>query len=293
MSTFILTFLRSSVYQKPSGLKLADLAKFTAINNFRNITNTNDSSLIRYGITSYAKRDLQFKTVLNKADDIRRSMNKLLCSRYLLLHGVISPKIWIDKDRIREEDLPVLRRRRFHSRGRDIIYIGTSSKLRRICGDYFVKFVLGIAEYRLHVINGKPIRLQKKALGSEGEEHYIRNVDHGYVLLDHYKHDIELEIRIIQEAIKAIKLMNMDFGAIDVLIGEDGLPYILEINSAPRLSKFGRHLYAYWFNEVLGNDPSIEDYDWLRWNEGRFSNGLESIKIRKIIKTDEQVRCYE
>lgn len=285
MANYILTNLRSSLYSRPTGVKLGELLGFIPVNSFRGVEDPN--ILIRYGLTSYPNEDLKFKRVYNKADDLKNIVNKLVFSRYLLTHNyTLTPRIWTSKREITEEDLPVLGRKRYHSRGADIKIIETISDLRRDLSDYYVQFIRSICEYRVHIFKNRPIRIQKKV--ATGEESFIRNVDHDYVLADHYTHNVELEKAIISEAIKIMTLLNLDFGALDFIVSEDNTPYVLEVNSAPRLNKYGRQLYSYYILNDIGEEVSPDQFSRLRYNEGRFFNGLEEIEFRDIVKKNEE-----
>ena len=292
MKVYMLTFMSSRIYSRPSGLKLAEFSGFSPINSLRCLPEDHSGAvLIRYGVSSYPTRDIDFKEVLNKADDIRRTINKALASRYMILYGVRSPKVFFRKEEISEEDLPVLSRRLHHSRGQDIRIITTKEELNRNHGDYYTKFIPSVSEYRLHVFKGEPIRLQKKVLVGSSIPSIIRNVEHGYVLADHYNHNIEAEKKVIEEGLKAVRLFHLDFGAVDILVGEDNTPYILEINTAPRLNKFGRQLYSYYFKSYLGLEIREEDYTRLRPNEGKYGFDLP-IKFRDIVHSDRR-NVYE
>jgi len=286
MSRYILTFLRSCIYNDPTGVKLASECGFTPINNFRLVRDPN--ILIRYGITSYPNADLLFKEVFNKVDDLKKAVNKLTFSRYLLSHNYKNtPKIWVDKKLINSSDLPVLGRRTRHTRGLDIKFISSMRDLERDHSDYYVKFINASLEYRIHVFKSKPIRIQKKVLNdSNREESFIRNVEHGYILADHYNHNIEVEEKALEEAVKVMNLLGLDFGALDFIIDEEGEPYVLEVNTAPRLNKFGRQLYTYYILKSIGEERPLESFSRLRLNEGPYFNGLDIIEFRDIVKRD-------
>jgi len=286
MSRYLLTFLTSGIYSNPTGVKLASLCDFTPINNFRSIEDPN--ILIRYGLTCYPNADLLFNRVFNKVDDLKNTVNKLVFSRYLLSHGYRNtPQIWTDKNLIERSDLPVLGRKKKHTRGLDIKFISSMRQLRRDHSDYYVKFINSSSEYRVHVFNNKPIRIQKKILRDPNmEESIIRNVDHGYILVDHYNHNIEIEERILEEATSIMNIMNLDFGALAFIVSEEEEPCVLEINTAPRLNKYGRQLYAYYILQAIGEERAVESFSRLRLNDGPYFNGLDIIEFRDIVKRD-------
>jgi hypothetical protein len=285
---YLLTFMESSLYSKPTGRKLAEYSGFTPINTLSGIEN--GDCLIRYGVSSSPRREWRFKIVLNNSKVVNLVKDKLRCSRFLLENGIRTPIVYTRKETIPSHKFPVLSRLRFHSRGRDIIRVDDRLQLNGVDGDYFVEYIYSTREYRVHLFNNEVIRIQKK-VPTRGE-YWIRNVDHGYILSDIYEHDYPLEEKIIEECIKASKVLGINFGGIDVIVSEEGVPYILEANSAVRLNKFGRQLYSFIIKDflfkegILGDQPKIEDYPWLRSNEGINKINLP-IRIRCIIRRDE------
>lgn len=106
----------------------------------------------------------------------------------------------------------------------------------------YVKYIQKTLEWRMHVVDGKVIFVQQKKRKSDAEQDkdqkLIRNYDNGWVFCP-----IELDQATDEfkaEAVKAIKAVGLDFGAVDMIAGKkDGKPYILEINTAPGLESPG------------------------------------------------------
>jgi glutathione synthase/RimK-type ligase-like ATP-grasp enzyme len=292
MNTYILTFINSSIYNRPSGYKLAELSGFIPVNSLRHI-DTKDNILIRYGVLYFPTRDEKFKFVFNKSNVIRQTQDKLFTSEYLFNRGIYTPRIWTDKSEIDGKDLPVLRRLRYHSRGTDIKFIESKKELKKIDGDYFIKYIKSDIEYRLHIFMNQPIRLQKKVLDNmEKKSHFIHNVEHGYLLKDNFEHDIDLEKNLIAECKLASYNIGIDFGAIDVLIDSNNQPLILEINSAPRLNKYGRQLYIYhfykWLNENADTNYNLDLKFFPRLRENNSEVKELGIEFRDLIKTSKE-----
>lgn len=97
-------------------------------------------------------------------------------------------------------------------------------------------------EYRVHVFGGDVILYQKKSrrvddegnvIEAEGIDADIRNLNSNWI----YRTGnlIRLE-RVEQLAISAIDTLRLDFGAVDIIMDENGNVYVLEINSAPGIS---------------------------------------------------------
>lgn len=87
-------------------------------------------------------------------------------------------------------------------------------------------------EYRIHVFDGKVIMQQIKAKkkGVDGDK-YVHNHSNGYVFAFNLQE--EIPECVVEESIKAVKALGLDFGAVDAMIDKDGNPYILEVNTAP------------------------------------------------------------
>lgn len=107
----------------------------------------------------------------------------------------------------------------------------------------FVLYIPKTREYRVHVFDGEVIFVQQKKRKSgydhNDDELLIRNHDNGYVFVENSVtfDSPEEEEAVKQECIKAVGALNLDFGAVDVIVGrDDGDPYVLEVNTAPGLA---------------------------------------------------------
>jgi hypothetical protein len=101
---------------------------------------------------------------------------------------------------------------------------------------------------------------------------------------------LEEETDVIVESLKAVDSLDLDFGAVDVLYSEEGYPFVLEVNSAPRLNKYGRQLYSYiieeylWKEGILSREPELSDYPRLRENDPSSKHGFDlPIRFRHVI----------
>lgn len=101
----------------------------------------------------------------------------------------------------------------------------------------YTKFVNKTAEFRVHVFNGQVIDyVQKMKVAAERRgdnfNKYISSVNYGWVFA---RNNIREMDEIKQLAIKAVRALGLDFGAVDIVYA-DGLGYVLEVNSAPGLA---------------------------------------------------------
>ena len=94
-------------------------------------------------------------------------------------------------------------------------------------------------EFRLHVINGRVIDVQRKGLSQEfrGREDInwkVRNLQNGFI---YARNDVDIADRAKIYAIQAVSALGLDFGAVDMIYSsEDRCYYVLEVNTAPGLS---------------------------------------------------------
>jgi glutathione synthase/RimK-type ligase-like ATP-grasp enzyme len=105
-------------------------------------------------------------------------------------------------------------------------------------------YTLGIenhGEYRVHVVNDEVILYQKKSrrVDEEGEvdepddiEATVRNLSTGWVYRTSNLRRLD---RVEELARQAIDALQLDFGAVDIIMNEDGEVFVLEVNTAPGL----------------------------------------------------------
>ena len=113
----------------------------------------------------------------------------------------------------------------------------------------YTKYIPKEDEYRVHVVDGKVIDIQRKALRNGWiEEHgpdvnyKVRNLANGFVYI---RQDVNAPKQVAEEALKAMGIIGMVFGAVDVIFNtKRDKAYVLEINSAPGLEGTTVELYA-------------------------------------------------
>lgn len=129
---------------------------------------------------------------------------------------------------------PALARQNHGFGGKDIVPVFQAKEVpwRTAAGfDWFSSYVPVETEYRAWTFRGEVLDLYEKVMMRPEEYKYVagRNFRQGF----EFQHVAKPPKDAVDEAIKALKSIDYDFGAIDMLRGEDGLIYILECNSAP------------------------------------------------------------
>jgi hypothetical protein len=106
-------------------------------------------------------------------------------------------------------------------------------------------------EYRVHVFRETVIDVQQKKRRSNwtGGDTGIRNHSNGYI---YARADIDYPVEIEQAAIQAVKLLGLDFGAVDIGYRErDNKVFLFEVNTAPGLTGTTLDKYVQAFRNYL------------------------------------------
>jgi glutathione synthase/RimK-type ligase-like ATP-grasp enzyme len=214
--------------------------------------------LIRWGSRAYAYSEAAFSRVLNKAAAIECASNKYDSLALMESEGVRVPEWDTDPAALVERvGFPILGRRTHHARGTDVVLClqrrdYERSRLRR---DYYVQYVPTSREYRLHVVGDECIRVQGKYLDYPRDwQPHIRNYASGYRFRAPSR---RLRPDRIEAAVAAVKALGLDFGAVDLIVGDDDQAYVLEVNTAPSCSPRTALMYCNAFTNMLGLENEI------------------------------------
>lgn len=113
--------------------------------------------------------------------------------------------------------------------------------------DYYLQYVPKQKEYRIHVIDDEVVKISEKRLNDEGEyDQLVWNYDTGWTF--HHPRDTHASVYM---AMAAVNALDLDFGAVDMIIGEDENPYILEVNTCPGLDEPSLDIYEEKFRELI------------------------------------------
>lgn len=259
--------------------ELKNETKVTRIRESRPRIVNREDVFVRWGDTSCEEIDNYFlkvgAKVLNKASDILKNTNKLKTLNIFKQNGLNVPKIYMRKEEINK--FPVLGRDKHHTGGTDIVVIhgntGGRNNLSKIPNkDFYIDLIPAKEEFRVHVFNGSIIRVTRKVFRGRDkdgnlveQENIVKNDTYGW---GHANVSLDNLSPINKKAcIKAIELTGLNFGAIDLLIEKSTQkPYVLEINSCPRLNTIGQSIYVdSIIRSTKNNKAESTQRSFLRW----------------------------
>lgn len=118
----------------------------------------------------------------------------------------------------------------------------------------YVKYVPKQSEWRIHVLDGVVVDIQRKArnreVADENVNWAVRNHANGFVYTRN--EGVAPPAMVEEQAILAVQVCGLDFGAVDIIYNDyRKLAYVLEINTAPGLTGSTLDGYVERFN-VLG-----------------------------------------
>lgn len=173
--------------------------------------------------------------VLNHPTAVAMSSNKIYTFRAFAEHGVKHPTwtqdINIAKEWVSNGSTVYCRTTVTGHGGEGIVLANCIDEI--VEAKLFTKGVDNETEYRVHVFDGQVIDFIKKAR-RRGEEvqpsRYIRNHKQGWVFV---REGVELPQEVKEEAVRAIKSLSLDFGAVDICYTSSGEACVFEVNTAP------------------------------------------------------------
>lgn len=198
--------------------------------------------------------------ILNAVDKVNVAANKLSTLRVLKAANVAIPDFTTDMNVARQwvnEGGTVVERHELRGNsgaGIRIVNLDDDSVERIVqSAPLYTKFINKAAEFRVHVFNGQVIDyIEKKRLPTERRpanfNKYVSSIHQGWVFSRTGIREIP-EVKDV--AIKAVRALGLDFGAVDVIYNE-GAPYVLEVNTSPGLSGVTLVKYANAFRRFMG-----------------------------------------
>lgn len=208
--------------------------------------------------------------VLNKTANVALATNKL--KSFQAMEGVSTVEWTADAEVAQEwfdADLTVYARTKLQGHSGEGIVVCCNQELGDIGGIetanhlvdaplYTKGFNTQRREFRIHVMAGIPTYVQQKKRRENWREieaysNVVRNFHTGWI---YATADIHPNQKALEEAVKAVEALGLDFGAVDVITrGENA--WILEVNTAPGNEGTNTLVYAQNFVRMLERNPPI------------------------------------
>ena len=249
--------------------------KSIRINNSK-FKGNGDKVVLNWGCSEVNKEVMKCK-VINHPDAVKTASNKLYFFK-AMVDEVRVPAFTTDKGKayewINEGKKVVVREKLSGNSGEGIVILHNIAEWDGYDHSKAKMYVLYIPkkdEYRVHVMNGEVIDVQRKALqhGWENPTWEIRNRANGFIFA---REGIEPDEDVLLQAISAVRVCGLHFGAVDVIWNAyRKKAYVLEVNTAPGLE--GQTVDAYI--KGLSEMEEAPDFPDVKWKVKEFVPILE------------------
>lgn len=224
------------------------------LNSMPGIPADSDMLCIRWGCTATVPQ----KKVLNKASGIHQVSDKkgfrlLLADRGLAMKTWDSFEDWQKSIKFGDLAPKLVVRPATHAQGKHCYLtqgsIQTLQAIEKCGGNYYIsEFIDKVEEFRVFVCSGRAVWVAKKTPADPSAVAW--NVAQGGKFDNVRWNDWNLSV--VDIAVKAMALTELDFGGVDVMVDKDGKCYVLEINSAPsQTSPYRQGCVAKVFDYIL------------------------------------------
>lgn len=155
-----------------------------------------------------------------------------------------------------------------HAQGRNLLVaekLGEMADFVEQFPEFYISELINkVAEYRVFVCQNRVVWVAQKTPGNP--EDVAWNVARGG-RFDNVQWS-NWNTKVLDAALKAAKVSGTDFCGVDVMVCASGLPYVLEVNSAPsQTSPYRQQCVAKAFDYIVTNGK--EHFDDVQWNPRR------------------------
>lgn len=198
--------------------------------------------------------------VLNRPEAVANAANKLTAFQKFADHGVKTPKFTTEFGeamRWLEDGGTLVQRAKLNGHSGEGItiitpkdYVEGRAQIERV--PLYTNYIKKSDEYRIHVFDGEPFFIQRKArkvdVPDDEVNWQVRNHANGFI----YAHQgVEVPDEAKTLAVEAVKALDLDFGAVDLLLTKSGRWYVLEVNTACGLEGTTLEKYAEQLRKLL------------------------------------------
>ncbi len=214
-----------------------------------------EDTVLNWGSSHINRR--VFGQIINAPDAVARAINKL--EAFKRFEGrVVAPSYTestVEANRWLAEGVTVVARYVLNGHsGKGISIFTPEGAVEGIEEDapLYTAYIPKDEEYRIHVHAGVAFFKQRKArrkdVPKDKVNWKIRNHDNGFIFAHK---DLDVPDFVTTEALRAVDVLGLDFGAVDVMLGKDGKAYVLEVNTACGLEGTTLEKYSEQFERYL------------------------------------------
>jgi glutathione synthase/RimK-type ligase-like ATP-grasp enzyme len=211
------------------------------------------------------------ETILNSGEGVRNASNKKKARKIMAQAGISVPPICDINNPI----FPCVGRPSYHHQGKHFFVCNSIEEMslaKNAGATYFSKLIDKEKEFRVHVAHRKVLVIIEKAIGDTVQANkaitglsWSKAVSWG-----------DYNPIMCKMAIDAVSALGLDFGGVDIMLGKDGIFYVLEINTAPTIitspytySRYKKY-FTWWLlgngNPWKGNYNLGKSYAWKNGN---------------------------
>lgn len=225
------------LYNRSGGITANRLAKAIGITPRKNKVSRNDIVVVRWGSSRPVPG---IDKAINSANSIALAAHGSRSLMALSDAGIPAVQIVVPDNN--PETYPVVGRKFYHRAGLDIVMCHCFNDVVKSRRAYYTKFVVTDQEFRVHVFNGKVIKIMRKVPRVNDPNLQIRTSRHGWgytrVGLGNYKMGQHI-------AVEAVKALGLTFGGVDLGLNKETGEYtVFEVNTAPSLNSLSLEIYA-------------------------------------------------
>lgn len=209
--------------------------------------------ILNWGASAF-KRDLAHDGVLNIPDRVAVAGNKL--ETFKALQGYVTIPEWTESQEeaskwLADGSVVVARATLTGHSGQGITIYDKKGEIEK--APLYTMYIPKQDEYRIHVVDGEVIHVQRKARKKDVPDDKInwkvRNHANGFV----FAHEgVVVPDEAKKAGIMAVDLLGLDFGAVDIIFNaKRNKWYVLEINTAPGLEGTTLQRYADAFRKKM------------------------------------------
>lgn len=200
-------------------------------------------------IINWGSTTCPFQDRLNNPVAVVQASDKLIAFEAMQEQGVRVPDFWTSAAEIPDDAFPIVCRTVLsgHS-GAGIVVADSREQL--VNAPLYVRYVPKRDEYRVHVVRGEVIAVQRKARREDAENPNwrIRNHANGFNFV---RGGVEAPADVIEQSIMAVAALGLDFGAVDCGFNErHQQATVYECNTAPGLEGQTIQDYAQAFRRL-------------------------------------------